>query len=246
MKEQWVKLFIKLNIRNILFLNNSILILKNDTFKKERNDFIKNIITKTTNNNKQLQDFLYRAFLKYSQKPLKINLTNQEKKINININIYAYNQKIILIYLNEPNELIIEYFKSKLKTYVEKGTDTSLVINISKNKTKEKLDKLLSKKSILNYNLTYKYDNNFLSRLYSQYQNKTFGNLNFKTNDDILIEYYSILECPINSNKATIKKNYKKLIKAYHPDIIQSEAPQLIPFYTKKFQKVKEAYEKLK
>ena len=59
---------------------------------------------------------------------------------------------------------------------------------------------------------------------------------------------YEVLESNINDDNATLKKNYRNLVKKHHPDIIsgQGAAQNIIDEATKKLQEINEAYEIIK
>jgi DnaJ like chaperone protein len=59
---------------------------------------------------------------------------------------------------------------------------------------------------------------------------------------------YEILESKIDDDNATLKKNYRSLVKKHHPDIIsgQGAAQNIIDEATKKLQEINEAYEMIK
>ena len=59
---------------------------------------------------------------------------------------------------------------------------------------------------------------------------------------------YEILESNLSDDAATLKKNYRSLVKKHHPDIIsgQGAAQNIIDEATKKLQEINEAYEIIK
>ena len=59
---------------------------------------------------------------------------------------------------------------------------------------------------------------------------------------------YEILESNISDDAATLKKNYRSLVKKHHPDIIsgQGASQNIIDDATKKLQEINEAYEMIK
>jgi DnaJ like chaperone protein len=59
---------------------------------------------------------------------------------------------------------------------------------------------------------------------------------------------YEVLESNLNDDNATLKKNYRNLVKKHHPDIIsgQGAAQNIIDEATKKLQEINEAYEIIK
>ncbi len=68
--------------------------------------------------------------------------------------------------------------------------------------------------------------------------------VHFRHND----MYYRILNCTKESPDDEIKKNYRKLVKEYHPDMIISKGmpEEFVMEATKKFQEIQTAYEKIK
>ena len=59
---------------------------------------------------------------------------------------------------------------------------------------------------------------------------------------------YDILESTPNDDASTLKKNYRKLVKQHHPDIVsgQGASQDIIDAATKKLQEINEAYELIK
>jgi DnaJ like chaperone protein len=63
-----------------------------------------------------------------------------------------------------------------------------------------------------------------------------------------LEEAYTILQAKKEDDDATLKKNYRRLVKQHHPDIIsgQGASQDIIDQATKKLQEINEAYELVK
>ncbi len=59
---------------------------------------------------------------------------------------------------------------------------------------------------------------------------------------------YAVLESNKDDDNNTLKKNYRKLVKQYHPDIVsgQGASQSIIDDATKKLQEINEAYELIK
>ncbi len=59
---------------------------------------------------------------------------------------------------------------------------------------------------------------------------------------------YEILESNANDDEATLKKNYRTLVKKHHPDIVsgQGASQSIIDEATRKLQEINEAYELIK
>ncbi|MBZ7933651.1 TerB family tellurite resistance protein [Campylobacter sp. W0065] len=75
-----------------------------------------------------------------------------------------------------------------------------------------------------------------------------FSNLNTSKKQISLDEAFEILELPKNADINTVKKQYRKLAKKYHPDILNANniSEEEIKKGVEKFQKINEAYEKIK
>lgn len=58
--------------------------------------------------------------------------------------------------------------------------------------------------------------------------------------------YYKILEIPANATEEEIKKSYRKMATKYHPDKVTYLGEEVQNAAKEKFQKVNEAYEKIK
>ncbi len=70
-----------------------------------------------------------------------------------------------------------------------------------------------------------------------------------KNNQAVSLEKaYDILETNPNDDESTLKKNYRKLVKKHHPDIIagQGANKNIIDEATRKLQEINEAYELIK
>lgn len=61
-------------------------------------------------------------------------------------------------------------------------------------------------------------------------------------------KYYRSLNCTPGSSNEEIKKNYRKLVKDFHPDTIISKGlpEEFTDFATKRFQEIQQAYEHIK
>lgn len=58
-------------------------------------------------------------------------------------------------------------------------------------------------------------------------------------------KYYKVLNCTSASSEEEIKKNYKKLVKEFHPDTIISKGlpEEFVKFATERFQEIQYAYD---
>ena len=242
----WMKEFLNQHTRGMLFLPKAILVFRNETLKEARRKFIEQLSQYHAKTHDFPHEFFLRSMLKYGTQPIKIELDKLEEPIEVKVNLYAYDKDTVLLSLEQPNQWVLNYMRSQLEVYVERGTDVSLVIDVSDHKAKARLDRALNKRDILHYQIKYVYDNQFISKIYSDFAHYSFGDLCKEKEDTTYHRFYSILECPIGASPDILKKNYKKLTKAYHPDKVYSETPHLLEHYTQKFQLLQEAYSALK
>jgi len=246
LNSEWMKNFLNHHHRGMLFLQNAVLVFRNDALKSIREEFLVQVSQDLASRNEFSYEFFQRSLLKCASRPIRIELDKKQKPENVKVNLYVYDKDTVLISLHSPNAWVMNYFRSQLQVYVEKGTDISLVLDVSDYKAKSRLDKTLNKRHVLHYKIDYIYDNHFISKLYSDFASFSFGNLTKNDVIDKRIKFYTILECPVGASKEILKRNYRKLAKVYHPDKITYEEPNMINFYTQKFQRIQEAYSILK
>jgi hypothetical protein len=246
LNSEWMRDFLNHHTRGMLFLPKSVLVFKNESLKKEREIFLRHLSEHYASTHEFSHEFFLRSMLKYSTQPIKVELSKLQDAEIIKVNLYAYNKNTVLITLNQPNSWVLNYLRSQLEVYVEKGTDVSLVIDVSDYKAKSRLERALNKRHILHYQVQYTYDNHFMSRLYADFANFSFGDLCKSQDEDENLHHYTVLECPIGASQDALKKSYKKLTKVYHPDKIYHENPHMIKHYTQKFQLLQEAYTALR
>lgn len=242
----WMKDFLNHHSRGMLFLPKAVLVFRNETLDEEREAFIRELSRYHAEKNEFSHEFFMRSMLKYATQPIKIELDKLQDPETIKVNLYAYDSDTVLISLAYPNAWVMSYLHSQLEIYVERGTDVSLVINVSDYKAKSRLERALNKRHILHYQIQYTYDNHFMSKLYSDFANFSFGDLCREEDKDENKHFYTVLECPIGASQDALKKSYKKLVKVYHPDKIVHETPHKVQQYTQKFQLLQEAYTALR
>lgn len=83
---------------------------------------------------------------------------------------------------------------------------------------------------------------NLISNFENFYKNRA------KERELSLEKAYEILESNLTDDEQTLKKNYRNLVKKYHPDIVtgQGATSSIIDEATKKLQEINEAYEIIK
>ncbi len=247
LNSEWMKNFLNHHCRGMLFLKNAVLVFKNDALESIRDKFLQQASKDLASRNEFALDFIERSLLKCKTRPIRIELDKNQKPESVKVNLYVYDKDTVLISLLSPNAWVMNYFRSQLQVYVERGTDMSLVLDVSDYRAKARLDKTLNKKHVLHYTIEYIYDNHFISKLYSDFASFSFGNLaKDSVIDDERVKFYTVLECPVGASKEILKRNYRKLAKVYHPDKVIHEEPHMLNHYTQKFQMIQEAYSALK
>jgi len=246
LKKQWMQEFLNQHTRGMLFLPKAVLVFRNESLKEEREKFLRELSRHHAQTHDFDHEFFLRSMLKFGTQPIKIELDKLEEPENVKVNLYAYDKNTVLISLNKPNSWVTNYMRSQLEVYVERGTDISLVVDVSDYKAKARLERTLNKRHILHYQIQYTYDNHFMSKLYSDFANFSFGDLTKADELEEKKEFYTILECPVGASQDALKKSYKKLTKVYHPDKVIHEAPHMVNHYTQKFQLLQEAYQALR
>lgn len=246
LNRSWMKEFLNHHTRGMLFLPKAVLVFRNESLKEIRDKFLHQLSEHHAKVHDFNHEFFLRSMLRFGSQPIKIELDKMQEPENVKVNLYAYDKNTVLISLDKPNAWVINYMRSQLEVYVERGTDVSLVVDVSDYKAKARLERALNKRHILHYQIQYTYDNKFMSKLYSDFANYSFGDLVKEDAISANKHFYTILECPIGASQDALKKSYKKLTKVYHPDKVFHEEPHMVAHYTHKFQLLQEAYEALR
>ncbi len=246
LERSWMREFLNKHTRGMLFLPKAVLVFKNDALSDVREEFLSKLSEHYAAQNEFSHDFFLRSMLKYKTQPIKVKLNKLLEPETVKVNLYAYDKDTVLISLDYPNSWVTNYLRSQLEVYVERGTDISLVIDVSDYKAKARLERALNKRHILHYQIQYTYDNHFMSKLYSDFASFSFGDLCQESQMDKNTRFYTVLECPIGASQDALKKSYKKLTKVYHPDKVFHENPNMLEHYTQKFQLLQEAYTALR
>jgi len=175
---------------------------------------------------------------------IKSNQLQQQLKIKVTIeDNYA-----VVFKLTASNSILVSYLKNYFKDHLIKYRLKNYTVTLYPNSevTAKLLEKLLNQKELIGCYVDFNYDiNDFLTYKKTLMQ-KSIRRKNFSALFSILQEYYEILNCKADDDFMTVRKNYLKLVKQYHPDTLGNKDTSLIAYYSKKFQAVQEAYELLK
>ena len=184
-------------------------------------------------NNNHLPE-LKEVLLKRHHKAIKIITT---KKIIHTITYKIIDDNKIQINVAPSNNEILDKIKSLLqvKTVI---TPTHIQAIFDTNQDKEQLKKLLDSTKLSSLPYTNKYNklqmNNFLLSKEKIAQPKQLTPIQ---------NAYLILEVNEHNSISSIKKQYKKLAKRFHPDKVYSQNSEVINSYTQKFQTILGAYQ---
>ncbi len=192
LNKSWMKEFLHHHSRGMLFLPKAVLVFRNETLTQEREVFLHQLSEHHAKTHDFNHEFFLRSMLKYGNQPIKIVLEKQEEPEAVKVNLYAYDRNTVLISLDYPNTWVISYLRSQLDVYIEKGTDVSLVVDVSDYKAKARLERALNKRHILHYQVQYTYDNHFMSKLYSDFANFSFGDLCKEEEEDENLQFYTV------------------------------------------------------
>jgi len=243
---EWMRAFLNRHARSMLFLSKAVLVFRNEDLQDERIEFLSKLSQYHAQKYDFSHEFFLRSLLKFGNQPIRVELEKELAPEDVSVKLYAYDKNTVLLTLDTPNAWVLNYFRSQLEVYVARGTDMSLVVDVGDYRAKARLERTLNKRNVLHYQIRYTYDNHFMSKLYSDFANYSFGDLARERERETNKEFYTILECPIGASKDVLKKSYKKLAKAYHPDSVYHDEPNMVQHYTQKFQRLQEAYKSLK
>jgi len=246
LKSSWMDTFLNAHSQDMLFLPKAVLVFSNASLFDIKESFLHALCDFYTKDLETQSDFYFRSFMRYMKHPIKIELYEQEEPEVIEVRLQARSSAEVQIKLDRPNRWVMSYLKSQLGIYISQEGLMNLFLELNDNKAKARLERALNKRHILHYEIQYTYDNHFMSKLYSDFANFSFGDLSKASIADDKKHFYTILECPIGASADALKKSYKKLTKVYHPDTVFHESPYLVEHYTQKFQLLQEAYQALR
>ena len=238
---RWVKDFVSEFTPNSIFMPKSVMVFYDDKQRDKKKFFFKKICQEYQDGS-SIKSFLFRSLMRYIQYPIKLESKNtQNLKFNVNIYLDVFTKDKIKIYMYKDNKWIISNLRSKLDPHIITYDDRSLLLNISKSSALSKLERVLKKKDIMQYKISYRFDDYLLRHINNSFYSYIFDN---KYNDytDKTCESYYVLGCKLGDGLDTIKKQYRLLANKYHPDKVFSKDNNTIQRYTNKFQNIIKAY----
>ena len=190
-----------------------------------------------------------------------------QQKIDIKIKQYQVNQEIISIrifeqskeqisfrlnndYLPMISNIILNFLKRQFTIYEIVKLDKEqreLTVFTNGENFQEHLKNTIDKITIIGKKVLFFYDKKLINRLLDGYSRKTQENISAKEYIKKLRESFKTLELPQGTKEMeTIKRQYLKLAKKYHPDRHQNYPSRVQKDYEKKFMDIKDAYERIK
>lgn len=188
---------------------------------------------------------IYTSFLKIKQNlflPIYIETISTkplEKTISITIEHLAKNNEL-KIKCNEYNKILISSFQRLFKNTIVFSFDRkNFKIKILTKSDLLILKSLLSRKKICGVSVIFITHSLNFAQFQSQKDNDNEAEKAYKTK---LLKSYKALGVHKSTSHKEIKKNYKELLKKYHPDRVSNQGKEAVQLYTKRFQIIQEAY----
>jgi DnaJ-domain-containing protein 1 len=258
----WFGDFILSHNKDVIFLPMSVIVFVNNSTKlmTKREEFLDKIVNYFFGETLYLQKML-KNVKKYKEKPIKIEF-KQKHVVKSYVDIYldAISHKEVRILFKNHNPWVYTFYVSQLDRFItELDNNRNIFLNASDDRSKNRLDRVLKKKTLLFFNIRFTYSKNFLTVLFTEYSDKhqnqysqfhynrdnSFNSLNYRE-DSELLKHYRVLDLQYGASLESVKVNFKKLAKMYHPDRVHHQNQTIIDLYTKKFQDIQASYQYLK
>jgi len=233
-KIDYIQHFINTNFLDRTIKNNYILIPQSFENSYHRIFLLKWLYTLYSKKTKQQIPELKESLVKRFHKKIKIELKNEI----IHRLVYSViNEKTISIQIIPKNNQIAYTLKTFLITRLL-ILPTSIHVTLENQEVKELLKKFMNSKSNINVPHEHIYDKDEMESFF------TYDKPSQKVLT-VVDKAYITLEISKDYNEKSLKKQYKKLAKEFHPDRAKSQDTKTINLYTQKFQKILNAYEVL-
>ncbi len=162
---------------------------------------------------------------------LKLNFSKQNSSVEIEMDI--------------KNRLILRGLQNifdKYRVLYRPSNNRVLIFDFDRSII-AKLKEFTTMKEILGNFIHFHYDKNIFDEieLYLSCTPKKRKSVNL-----LLEDFYKLLNCSQEDSYEKVRANYLSLVKKYHPDNILSDNTLIIKVYSKKFQKIQQAYKTIK
>ncbi len=228
---------------------NKTILFKEEDEEVQRRYFLKLVDKIYRRKNRLFCEKTSRKIKKAMDKTIKItHLKSNQLQQRLDIKIKIEDNYTVVFDIGSKNSVLVSYlrnyFKNHLIKYRLKNHTVTLYSHSSK--TAKLLGKLLNQKEIVGCYVDFDCDADEFLAYKDSLTKKLDRRKKFNTLFSLLEEFYEVLECKADDNFDTIRKNYLKLVKQYHPDTISHTNPSLTSYYSDKFQVIQQAYEMIK
>jgi DnaJ-domain-containing protein 1 len=178
-------------------------------------------------------------------RPIKINwIENANVITNIPISLEVINKIYVRFLFKQEGATayLHNFLRSYFKTHTISlaGDRDRYLIKVDNEVVKEKLLSLLQRKRIMQYYVSFTYNQQQISQLLASNNHFTPEKESEQAKID---KAYKLLNVSSDEELSVIKKRFKKLLIKYHPDRVYHQGQETIEKYTMTFQSIQAAFE---
>ena len=232
-KIDYIQSYITTHFRDRIVKNNTIYIPTSSNHHHRR-FLLKWLFTLYAKKSSYVIPELKDSLIKREHKPIKIEL---KEDILHRISYSIIDESSIKVVISPANIQI----GHKLKTFLQSKVivmPTHLIIKLDSDEAKRLFKIFITSKDIINEPHIHIYNRAKIVEFFKEKSVQKFINP--------IDEAYIILGSSPNDSVKIVKKRYKKLAKEFHPDRVSYKDKNEILIYTKRFQRILEAYEIVK
>ncbi len=234
--------FIENSFQRVKHFSNSVVIL-NESNEEIKKKYLLKWAYKIYEKNLPYTDIMFfqRLIASYML-PIQVITSNNSVSQMATITIDQISSYEISVTCNQHQERLTQYFKLIFKDSMTLGNQKSTFrITITTKAHLSLLKSILSRKEILSIPITFKAHGLNFKRMHPE--DTYSAEYLYK---EKLQKSYTILSISDESTAMEMKKNYRNMLKKYHPDIVYNQNDDLVKLYTRRFQVIQNAYEFVK
>jgi len=225
------------------------IVFKQDDENVQRRYFLKLIDKIYRRKNDLFDENTSKSIKKALDKTIKItHLKSNQLQQQLKITVKIEDNYAVIFDIGSKNSVLVSYLRNYFKNHLIKyrlKNHTVTLYPYSEN-TAKLLEKLLNQNEIVGCYVDFSYDISEFLTYKNRLTKKMERRKKFNALFSLLEEFYEVLECKADDSFETIRKNYLKLVKQYHPDTITHSNPSLTSHYSDKFKTIQHAYEMIK
>ena len=242
----YLKSIIDKNFKNKIGSKNKIIVF-NDSYEEIGRKYFLKLLSRiyARKTDKKLKKIW--QIEKAYNKIIKITLLKEnqiQNIVNFKVNFCKKSGNIELK-MDMKNRLILRGLQNIFDGYkvlYQPSSTTVLIYDFDKT-VLQKLKELILTKEILGNFIHFHYD----KKIFDEIKSFLSGAPKRRKCINLLLEdFYKMLNCSQKDSYEKIRANYLNLAKKYHPDNILSDNTLIIKVYSKKFQKIQQAYKTIK